>query len=140
MHWVRRSLSWMVMVKIYMFCNLFPHLPHFPHSLYHYYAPPPILDIGVCPVLSAAGLDRYLWREPTITTGGKPTHNGYQCNEEGSPPPRRPRPRPDFVISAFPPKTLKTSFISYPVEYLYFGGSKAGGRRQKAEGFFQFRT
>ncbi|NET91472.1 MAG: RHS repeat-associated core domain-containing protein [Kamptonema sp. SIO1D9] len=71
-----------------------------------------IMDIGVCPVLTATGLDRYLWKEPTITRGGKPTHDGSQCNEEGSPSPRRQRPRPDFAISAFPPKTLKTSFTA----------------------------
>lgn len=68
-----------------------------------------VMDVGVCPILEAGGLSRYLWREPIITRGGKPTHSGYQCHEDDGPP-HKSRPQPDFVISAFPPKKLQTGF------------------------------
>jgi hypothetical protein len=71
-----------------------------------------VMDVGVCPILTAGGFDSYLWREPSITIGGKPTHNGSQCNDPGSRRPRRQIPNPDFVISAFPPKKLQTGLGS----------------------------
>ncbi|WP_206758537.1 putative Ig domain-containing protein [Nostoc punctiforme] len=75
-----------------------------------------LIDVILCPILQSGGLANWLWREvPIDKSSGKAIDNGYQCGQEPSKMPRvRPgsTARPDFVISAFPPKETSPFGVS----------------------------
>lgn len=67
-----------------------------------------IVDVILCPVLGAANLSHWFWREvPIMKDTGRPRDNSYQCGQPKSPMPSGVTPstasRPDIVISSFPP-------------------------------------